>query len=95
MGGQSNRKQGRVKEAYLINYNGEPHGLRRRPDQKDDTVRMQEFFDYLLKDAPKPGMDGEGIPYIEGEQEKEKHNAVCGGGCEEVRVMSRQLGASY
>jgi len=42
------------KEAYLFNYNGEPHGLRRRPDQKDYTVRMQEFFDYLLKDAPKP-----------------------------------------
>jgi hypothetical protein len=38
------------KEAYLFNYNGEPHGLRRRPDQKDDTVRMQEFFDYLLKE---------------------------------------------
>jgi dipeptidyl aminopeptidase/acylaminoacyl peptidase len=64
------------KEAYLFNYNGEPHGLRRRPDQKDYTVRMQEFFDYLLKDAPKPGWMEKGIPYIEREQEKVKHNSV-------------------
>ncbi len=67
------------KEAYLFNYNGEPHGLRRRPDQKDYTVRMQEFFDYLLKDAPKPEWMEKGIPYIDREQEKEKHNAVYGG----------------
>jgi len=66
------------KEAYLFNYNGEPHGLRRRPDQKDYTVRMQEFFDYFLKDAPKPAWMEKGIPYIEREQEKEKHNAVYG-----------------
>jgi dipeptidyl aminopeptidase/acylaminoacyl peptidase len=64
------------KEAYLFNYNGEPHGLRRRPDQKDYTVRMQEFFDYLLKDAPKPAWMEKGIPYIDREQEKEKHNSV-------------------
>lgn len=66
------------KEAYLFNYNGEPHGLRRRPDQKDYTVRMQEFFDYLLKDAPKPEWMEKGIPYIDREKEKEKHNAVYG-----------------
>lgn len=64
------------KEAYLFNYNGEPHGLRRRPDQKDYTVRMQEFFDYLLKDAPKPAWMEKGIPYIDRESEKEKHNSV-------------------
>jgi dipeptidyl aminopeptidase/acylaminoacyl peptidase len=66
------------KEAYLFNYNGEPHGLRRRPDQKDYTVRMQEFFDYLLKDAPKPAWMEKGIPYIEREKEKETHNSVYG-----------------
>ena len=64
------------KEAYLFNYNGEPHGLRRRPDQKDYTVRMQEFFDFLLKDAPKPAWMEKGIPYIEREKEKESHNSV-------------------
>lgn len=64
------------KEAYLFNYNGEPHGLRRRPDQKDYTVRMQEFFDYFLKDGPKPAWMQNGIPYIEREKEKESHNSV-------------------
>src|SRR5580704_15895542 len=64
------------KEAYMFNYNGEPHHLLRRPNQKDYTVRMQEFFDYLLKDGPKPVWMEKGIPYIEREQEKEKHNSV-------------------
>jgi dipeptidyl aminopeptidase/acylaminoacyl peptidase len=64
------------KEAYLFNYNGEPHHLNRRPNQKDYTVRLQEFFDYELKDGPKPAWMEKGIPYIEREQEKEKHNAV-------------------
>jgi dipeptidyl aminopeptidase/acylaminoacyl peptidase len=51
------------KEVYLFNYNGEPHGLRKRPNQKDYTVRLQEFFDYYLKGAPKPGWMEKGIPY--------------------------------
>ncbi|MGA3188132.1 MAG: prolyl oligopeptidase family serine peptidase [Bryobacteraceae bacterium] len=66
------------KEAYMFNYNGEPHHLNRRPNQKDYTLRMQEFFDYELKDGPKPAWMEKGIPYIEREQEKEKHNAVYG-----------------
>ncbi len=64
------------KEAYLWNYNGEFHGLRRRPDQKDFTLRMQQFFDYLLKDAQKPDWMDKGIPYTEREKEKEKTDAV-------------------
>lgn len=53
------------KEVYMFTYNGEPHGLRRRPDQKDYTVRLQQFFDYFLKGAPKPDWMEHGIPYIE------------------------------
>jgi dipeptidyl aminopeptidase/acylaminoacyl peptidase len=53
------------KEAYLFNYNGEFHGLRRRHNQKDFTVRMQQFFDHFLKDAPKPEWMVKGIPFIE------------------------------
>ncbi len=64
------------KEAYLWNYNGEFHGLRRRPDQKDFTLRMQQFFDYLLKDAQKPDWMEKGIPYTEREKEKEKTDAA-------------------
>ena len=60
------------KEAYLFNYNGEFHGLRRRHNQKDYTVRMQQFFDYHLKAAPKPEWMEKGVPYIGREEEKER-----------------------
>lgn len=60
------------KEAYLFNYNGEFHGLRRRPDQKDYTVRMQQFFDHFLKAAPRPEWMEKGVPYLEREEEKER-----------------------
>ncbi|HJO29010.1 MAG TPA: prolyl oligopeptidase family serine peptidase, partial [Acidobacteriota bacterium] len=42
------------KRAWMFNYNGEAHGLRQRVNQKDFTVRMQEFFDYYLKDQTPP-----------------------------------------
>jgi dipeptidyl aminopeptidase/acylaminoacyl peptidase len=60
------------KEVYMFTYNGEPHGLRRRADQKDYTVRLQQWFDYWLKGAPKPDWMENGIPYLEREQEKIK-----------------------
>jgi dipeptidyl aminopeptidase/acylaminoacyl peptidase len=46
------RRLGKV--AFMFNYNGEAHGLRRRPNQKDYTIRMQEFFDHYLKGKPEP-----------------------------------------
>jgi dipeptidyl aminopeptidase/acylaminoacyl peptidase len=64
------------KEVYLWNYNGEAHGLRKRPTQKDYTVRMQQFFDYFLKGSDKPDWMTHGIPYIERESEKEKVSSV-------------------
>jgi dipeptidyl aminopeptidase/acylaminoacyl peptidase len=51
------------KEVYLFNYVGEDHGLRRRVNQSDYTVRMQQFFDHHLKGAPKPAWMEKGIPY--------------------------------
>ena len=51
------------KECYLFNYIGEPHGLRKKANQKDYTVRMQEFFDYHLKGRAKPEWMEKGIPY--------------------------------
>jgi dipeptidyl aminopeptidase/acylaminoacyl peptidase len=60
------------KEVYLFNYNGEPHGLRRRINQKDYTVRMQQFFDHFLKGAPAPEWMEKGVPYLEREREKEQ-----------------------
>lgn len=53
------------KEAYMFNYNGEPHNLRKRPNQKDYTTRMFEYFNYYLKDGPKPAWMERGIPYLE------------------------------
>jgi dipeptidyl aminopeptidase/acylaminoacyl peptidase len=60
------------KEAYLFNYNGEPHGLRRRVNQKDYTRRMQQFFDHFLKGAPAPEWMEKGISYLDREAEKER-----------------------
>jgi dipeptidyl aminopeptidase/acylaminoacyl peptidase len=62
------------KEAYLFNYNGEFHGLRKRPNQKDYTVRMQQFFDHFLKGAPAPEWMEKGVPYTERDEEKERFN---------------------
>jgi dipeptidyl aminopeptidase/acylaminoacyl peptidase len=64
------------KEAYLFNYNGEPHHINRRPNQKDYTVRMQQFFDHFLKGAPEPEWMQKGIPYIDRDQEKETFNGA-------------------
>jgi len=64
------------KEVYMFNYNGEPHGLRKRPNQKDYTVRLQEFFDHHLKGAPAPAWMKDGIPYLEREREKERLKSI-------------------
>jgi dipeptidyl aminopeptidase/acylaminoacyl peptidase len=64
------------KEAYFFNYNGEPHGIRRRPNQKDYTRRLQEFFDHFLKGAPSPEWMEKGIPYLQREKEKEKYKPL-------------------
>ena len=61
-----------------MNYNGELHGLRRRPDQMDFSIRMKQFFDHLLKDAEKPDWMKNGIPYIDREEEKERFLKAAG-----------------
>ncbi|HKQ03985.1 MAG TPA: prolyl oligopeptidase family serine peptidase [Blastocatellia bacterium] len=61
------------KEVYLFSYNGEPHGLRRRANQKDYAMRLQQYFDHFLKGAPAPEWMEKGIPYLEREREKEKY----------------------
>ncbi len=57
------------KEVYMFVYNGEPHGLRKRPNQKDYSMRLQQFFDHYLKGAPKPDWMERGRPYLERERE--------------------------
>lgn len=49
------------KEAYMFNYNGEPHGLRKRVNQEDWTIRMFDFFEHFLKGKPTPKWMTDGI----------------------------------
>ncbi|MCP2620347.1 prolyl oligopeptidase family serine peptidase, partial [Candidatus Aminicenantes bacterium AC-334-K16] len=53
------RRLGKV--AFMFNYNGEAHGLRKRVNQKDWTQRMAEFFDHYLRGKPAPRWMTEGI----------------------------------
>jgi dipeptidyl aminopeptidase/acylaminoacyl peptidase len=53
------------KEAYFFNYNGEPHGLRNRDNQKHWTVHQDEFFDHYLLGKPRPDWMAKGVPYLE------------------------------
>ena len=50
------------KPVWMLNYNGEAHGLRQRHNQKDWAIRMQQFFDHHLKGAPAPVWMEEGVP---------------------------------
>ena len=52
------------KPAWMINYNGEPHGLREEANRRDFAVRMQQFFDYYLMDAPAPVWMVDGVPAV-------------------------------
>jgi len=61
------------KEVYLFNYNGQPHGLSDRADQKDYTIRLQQYFDHYLKGAPAPDWMEKGVPYLDRE-----HTALSG-----------------
>jgi len=53
------------KPAWLINYNGEEHGLRKYQNRKDWAIRLQQFFDHYLKDAPAPVWMAEGVPAVQ------------------------------
>ncbi len=53
------------KPAWLLNYNGEPHWPVKRQNRLDFNIRMQQFFDYYLMDAPIPIWMERGVPAIE------------------------------
>ncbi|MBC7185669.1 MAG: prolyl oligopeptidase family serine peptidase, partial [Calditrichaeota bacterium] len=57
------------KTAFMFNYIGEEHGLRKRVNQKDWTVRLAEFFDHYLKKSPAPAWLTDGIKAWEKEEE--------------------------
>lgn len=57
------------KPVWMLQYNGEAHNLRERRNRKDITIRLQQFFDHYLKDAPMPEWMKEGIPAVRKGQE--------------------------
>jgi dipeptidyl aminopeptidase/acylaminoacyl peptidase len=52
------------KPVWMINYNGQGHGVSGRYPQLDWTIRMQQFFDHYLQDAPPPVWMAEGVPAL-------------------------------
>lgn len=56
------------KPAYLFAYDGELHGLHWREQQKNWTVRLDQWFDYWLKGAARPAWF-DGIDYLHRGQE--------------------------
>ncbi|HKG91974.1 MAG TPA: prolyl oligopeptidase family serine peptidase, partial [Gemmatimonadaceae bacterium] len=56
------RRLGR--EVYLIDYNGDGHNPRKRANQKDVDMRMQQFFAHHLLGAPAPDWMRRGVPFL-------------------------------
>jgi dipeptidyl aminopeptidase/acylaminoacyl peptidase len=53
------------KEAFMFNYNGQPHGLNNRDYMKHWTVHMDEFFDHYLLGKPRPEWMDKGYSYLD------------------------------
>jgi dipeptidyl aminopeptidase/acylaminoacyl peptidase len=50
------------KPCWLLNYNSEDHNLTRMANKIDLSIRMRQFFDHYLKNAPMPIWMKSGIP---------------------------------
>ena len=48
------------KPVWMLNYNGEAHGLRQDKNRKDWAIRMQQFFDHYSEGRAGSGLDGRG-----------------------------------
>jgi dipeptidyl aminopeptidase/acylaminoacyl peptidase len=52
------------KEAIMLAYPGEGHGLRGLANKRDLTIRYFQFFDHYLKGAPAPKWMTDGVPFL-------------------------------
>jgi dipeptidyl aminopeptidase/acylaminoacyl peptidase len=52
------------KKVWMFNYNGQGHGLTQRQDMKDYQIRMQQFFDWILKGDKPAKWITEGVPAV-------------------------------
>lgn len=50
------------KPVWMLNYNGDQHNLMRNANRMDLSIRMRQFFDHYLLDAPAPTWLKDGIP---------------------------------
>lgn len=50
------------KPVWMLVYNNEAHNLRKVKNKQDLSIRMMQFFDHYLKDAPAPIWMTKGIP---------------------------------
>ncbi len=53
------------KKVWMFNYNGQGHGLTQRQDMRDYQVRMQQFFDWILKGEYPARWITDGIPAVD------------------------------
>ena len=51
------------KNCIFLQYNDEPHHLKRYPNKLDYTIKMKEFLDHYLKGQPAPDWITKGVPY--------------------------------
>ncbi len=52
------------KKVWLLNYNGEPHGVSLRKNRKDMSIRLDQFFGWLLKDEKPARWLTDGVPAV-------------------------------
>ena len=52
------------KKVWMFNYNGQGHGLTQRQDMRDYQIRMQQFFDHMLKGEKPAKWITEGLPAV-------------------------------
>jgi dipeptidyl aminopeptidase/acylaminoacyl peptidase len=52
------------KPCWMVNYNGEDHGLTKKENMRDWSIRMQQFFDHYLQQTPPPVWLADGLPAL-------------------------------
>jgi dipeptidyl aminopeptidase/acylaminoacyl peptidase len=53
------------KDLVMLVYEGENHGLAKKPNQIDYHRRVNEWFDHYLKGAPAPAWITDGVKYLD------------------------------
>ncbi|MBM3980807.1 MAG: S9 family peptidase [Planctomycetes bacterium] len=66
------------KEAYLLNYNGQPHNLTNRNAARDFAMRTFQFYEHHLNGKPAPEWMEKGVPFLDREKEKEQWKKLYG-----------------